>query len=400
MTPSSAPAFRALLDACRRWLGLGAHPEAPAEVDWRQAGRLGFFHNLDPLLYRLVEQRLLPASEIPSIVLATWESAHYRNFLFNSRAIEILERLAGEARRASTAFVVFKGPATLARAYGDPALRIMVDLDLLLLRQDLETLSRITNRLGFIASGRDHLLHTVTRNPELDLDLELHFDIYDFLLRRGELVERAVTERVELQLDGRLFPAAPPELALVLDVAHLVNDDFKVDLRRWLDLAALLSQARGTVDWQGLHAALRDHGVLPEFLLAVEVTSELFALGPETVPFFRASGYSEQSRARVIEQVARLDRGSRRPALQELAYRSGVGAKISYLRRRLLPTGSRLRALAPAGQGTGAALMALHRQAMQTAARELSRWRSAGVAGGAGSIKAAVYERNLGAGEK
>ena len=382
-----------LLEACRRWLEIRPGGEIPGQLDWRRVGRLGFFHNLEPLLYRLAEQGRLPGTEIPAEVLATWESAHYRNFLFNSRALELLERLAGDAADAGMDCVAFKGPVTLTRAYGDAALRVMVDLDLLLRRSDLEGLGTLAGRLGFATSGRDHTMHAILTHAEAGLGMELHFDIYDFLLRRDELVERVLRERVMLRLDGRSFPAPPPELALVLETAHLVQDDFRVDLRHWLDLAALLSKAPADFDWQALETALRGHGVLPELLLALEVTAELFGLPPTTVPFFRPSGYPRRARRRVVEGLARIDRGRERPALQELAYRSGIGAKLSYLGHRLLPTGGRLRALAP-GRGIGAALATFSRQSARTAARELGRWRSSGVAPTGDSVKARVYARN------
>lgn len=393
MTATDNPALSVLLDACRTWLGLGSRASDPASVDWRSVGRLGFFHNLDPLLYRLAEQRFLPASAIPADLLATWESAHYRNFLFNSRALEVLERLTAEARRVPAEVVVFKGPATLARSYGEPALRIMMDLDVLVRPADLEPLAAIAGRLGFTATGTDHLVHTVLRHPQLALGLELHFDLWDFLLRRDELRERALSERVELQLDDSRFPAAPLELALVLDVAHLVNHDFRVNLRHWLDLAALLSKASPTLDWRALEAALDVHGLTPEFLLAVEVVSELFLVPPRTVPFFRPSGYGAAARRRLIEGLATVHRGAARPALRELSYRSGLGESVSYLRRRLLPTGSRARALAP-GRSAGPALLALWRQAIQAGRRELGRWRASGIARRGDSIKGAVYARN------
>ncbi len=393
MTSMGTPAFRTLLAACRRWLEPAPGVGDETATDWRRAGRLAFFHGLEPLLHRLAGQGSLAAGRIPADVLATWEAAHYRNLLFNLRAMETLERLVAAARDQRFAFVAFKGPTTMVRAYGDPALRVMVDLDLLLDRGDLEKLGRIAGRLGFVSSGSNHPVHDVATNPETGLALELHFDLYDFVRRRDELIERVLVERLELRLDGTAFPAPPPELALVLEIAHLVSHDFRVSLRNWLDLAALLSRASGSLDWPALHEALRTHGLLPEFLLALEVAAELFALAPAGVPFARPSGYSARARARVIERVAAFDQGFERPALQQLANRRGVGGKISYLRRRLLPTAGRWRALT-ARRGAGPALAALSRESIRSAVRELARWRSSGIAAGADSITAAVYARN------
>jgi hypothetical protein len=95
----------------------------------------------------------------------------------------------------------------------------------------------------------------------------------------------------------------------------------------------------------------------------------------------------------LIDRVAAFDRGFERPALQQLANRRGVGAKISYLRRRLLPTAGHWRALR-ASRGAGPALAALSRESIRSAARELARWRSSGIAVDADSITAAVYARN------
>lgn len=360
--------FRALCAAGAAWLG---HPSPgwPETVDWRRSARLARVHNLGPLLHRLAEERRLPVAEIPPEVLAAWEAAYYRNYLFNQRALELLDRLCRAARAGSLPVAVFKGPATLARVYRDPALRVMVDLDLLVRRRDLEPLTRIAAGLGFRARADPHPIHATAVHPGLGLGLELHFDLYDFLLRRAELAERILSSPVELAIEEHRFPAAPHGLALVLEVAHLVQHDFELGLRNWLDLAALLRDA-GAADRELLREALAIHGIAEELLLAIEITDSLFALPSPAAA--SPSGYPPAERRRLIRRLTRLEQPADRGALQELARRRGPAAKLAYLGRRLLPTGSRWRALR-VYRSAPLALAAIGRQTLRAGARELAR---------------------------
>lgn len=392
MSAPGGPAFRALCAAAASWLEPARAPSWTG-VDWQEVARLGRVHNLGPLLHRLAGDQKLPRQRIPEAVLAGWEAAYYRNLLFNARALELLARLIEAARAEGRAFVVFKGPATVARVYRDPALRVMVDLDLIVRRGDLEPLRRLAGELGFTAAGANHPLHVVASHPGLGLGLELHFALYDFLLRREELLDRLLSERLELEVDGIGLPAAGWELAVLLEVAHLVQDDLLSDLRRWLDLAGVLGAAPAQSGWAALEAALATHGLLPELRLAVEVLEALFGRPPALVPFYRPSGFPAAVRDQVLGRIARLDRGAARPALLELAHRRGIVDRVTYLGRRLLPTGSRWRAL-KAERSTGAALRSLGRQTRASAVRELARWRASGLASPSGSIRAGVYARN------
>lgn len=390
-----------LLAACRSWLGAGATggPDEPCgELDPDLLARMAFTHNLEPLLFALGRDGRLPPGDVPAALAARWEKIYFQNYVFNERLLASLERLLDGVRRSGLAVAVFKGPVTAARAYGDPALRIMHDVDLLVRERDLEPLCRLAREAGYDAAAETSVYHLALADPRLGLGLELHFDLYGFLAERAALLESVLAAPATISLDGRELPAPPPEEGLLLEVAHLVNHDLRVNLKPWLDLAALLGDER--LDRPRLAALAGRHDLRREVELLTALAADLFGLG-ETVRTGPV-GAEPAELAAAAERVRGLllgDGGGPSSALAEAAARAGPAARLGYLRRLLFPPLSHLRAVA-GSPSRAAALGALARHLAATAGRGWRNWRRAGLARGGGgrpaaarSVKEPAYRR-------
>ncbi len=384
-----------LLAACCVWLGRESpRREAGAGLDWAVVERLAYIHNLEPLLHALARDGGLPPGEPPAALGERWERAYFQNYRFNARLLRALDRFLVRSRALGLPLVVFKGPVTAARAWGDPALRVMHDVDLLCRESDLEALCRIARDLGFVGAGETAVYHLALTSEELGLGIELHFDLYDFLHGGADLLQSILEQPVTVELEGIRLPAAATETAVLLEVAHLVNHDLQVNLKPWLDLAALV--ARAPLDRTALRRLAARHDLLRELDLTIGMTAQLFRLpanreaSPMAVPLPLAN--------QVRDFLLRLDLDYRQPPLAEAAARSHPRARLRYLRRLLFPRLSHLRALHGLDSRTQA-LLAWAGHLAATAERGWHKWRARGTdpANTSGeSMKRRVYERHAG----
>lgn len=136
------------IEHCRRLL-----QEHRDSFDWGffldQAGR----HKVLPLVGRHVMRHRLHhgADEIP---LVPYRSVYAWAYLGNKRRNSVLAREFGRCmerlRDAGVRFAVRKGPVLGEQLYGDPGLRSMADLDVLVERKDTERIGEVLQECGFV----------------------------------------------------------------------------------------------------------------------------------------------------------------------------------------------------------------------------------------------------------
>lgn len=386
-----------LLAACRFWLT--AEPsDAPAEDprDWHELARFGYFHDLDPLLHHLASpSRLCLEQRLPQRVRRQWESAYYRNFVFNTELLDLVEGFLEDCTAAGLEARVFKGPVTAARGWIDPTLRIMADVDLFCREDDLPRLAELARQLGFEAGEQTATHHLALRHGSLPGSLELHFELYDVLAPDGEIHRELWSEPDFIEVDGRRLPALEPALAAVLDLSHLLQHDLQVNLRQILDLAATLWRQRQRLDRERLRGLLAECDLEHEFglvlamleNLGLPVVDELLAdpPPPETAALLTAS---------VRERLLAPDELDRGGALAGPHRHDGVGGTTGYLLRRLLPPLGQLQAMTGAASRRRA-LLGYPAHIAATLRRGARRWRKGGgrPAAGGFSLKGELFSR-------
>ena len=392
-------AFDFLTTACRAWLGSAAAPVAAAAgVEREELESLAFVHGLEPLLHHLIERGAVDAGSVAAATRRRWEAAFFQNLVFNGEALAVAERLAARLAAAGVGAAFFKGPATLARGYRHPALRLMVDLDLLCREDDLGAVVRAARDEDFVAAEASAVHHLSLTRHEPPLGLEPHFALYDFLPRRAELLRHLLDGVVPLELDGHRFPALAPAPALVVDLAHLVNHDLRVSLRHWLDLAARARFDAPPLDPRRVAGEARRFDLAPELELAAAVVRRLFGVH---LPVSGAAANAAEAEDEAARVEAALRRGAEGwPLLTGTRLRVGVAAKLGHARALLFPPRRRLAAIAESGGG-GRRGRARH---LAQLARRIARlWRGQGLATGADgarSIKRRVYERRRDAADR
>lgn len=245
--------FQLAVECCRRNFASAHHRPLPANVDWAGFLRLARFHRIEGLCHRaLCREETVPAfvghdlrQEAATIAARNLRSAaESRTILaiFSSAAVPVL-------------FV--KGQTLGALAYGDPALKSAIDIDLLIDPADLAEAFNCLRAAGFelvaprCSSDRLQRWHrswkeSVWRSPSSAIQVDLHTRLAD---------NPRLIPRVDVHSSYHLVSVAPTvALPTLLDdelLAYLAVHGASAAWFRlkWIaDFAALLSRQTSGVE--------------------------------------------------------------------------------------------------------------------------------------------------------
>ena len=211
--------------------------------------------------------------------------------LFTLSMTAELFRILDAFGQAGIKTILVKGPIVSLLAYGDPAVRSYVDLDLLVRDTAILPASRILATLGFeadvpeaaILAGKipgEYLFQRAAAQQIVELHTEKTFRYYPRPMRMEDLFAR----RRHMLLEGREVPALSLEDELVLNCIHGAKH-FWERLMWPADIAAIVAR-HPAIGWERARQAARDVGaermvhvglLLAESLLGVPVPTEMAA---------------------------------------------------------------------------------------------------------------------------
>jgi hypothetical protein len=254
-------------------------------IDWVRAVQLADWHRMAPLLWEHL-RRSDGERAVPQKVLDVLHDEARRS---TARGLSLqfeLDRVLAVLSDEQIPTVLLKGAALLETVYDHPGLRPMVDLDLLVRRDDVERAHRrIQEALGYgvlrarVARDDAHQLasrhhHFGLISPEGVVVVELH--------------HRLLADRVEHDVAGiweraRPRPVGPPHLLpdpddLALHVAaHFTYDRIQRKESAVGQLADLVRIAqRCEVDWEAVAERARTARVADRLYLALATARWLF----------------------------------------------------------------------------------------------------------------------------
>jgi putative nucleotidyltransferase-like protein len=260
-----------------------------ANLDWNLALQLAEEHGvLGVIAGRLKE------SGPTGIPAAVWEKLQNRmraQLLFTMSMTAELFRILESFETAGIKTILVKGPVVSLLAYGDPAARSYVDLDLLVRDAAILPASRILAALGFkaevperaILAGKipgEYLFKLAGAQRVVDLHTERTFRYYPRPMRIEDLFARHRRVRIE----SREVPALSLEDELVLNCIHGAKH-FWERLMWPADIAAIVAR-QPEIAWDRVRQAANDVGaermvhvglLLAESLLGVPVPAEMAA---------------------------------------------------------------------------------------------------------------------------
>jgi Uncharacterised nucleotidyltransferase len=176
--------------------------------------------------------------------------------------------------------VLVKGPVISLLAYGDPAVRSYVDLDLLLRHRDIQTAAQHMLAMGFAPEVPESVMRAgkipgeyLFQRPGTQCVVELHtertFRYYPKPMRIEDLLSRSRT----VTLDGREVPALSLEDELVLGCIHGAKHFWERLI--WIsDIAALVAR-HPDLDWKKAKHAAAEVGAARILRVGIQLACSL-----------------------------------------------------------------------------------------------------------------------------
>lgn len=226
-----------------------------AEQAWQPVSALADAERLTPLLYHA-----LKSAPLPGDVLAHLRTVYYASARVNLLRLQYLERILQAMTAKNIGVIVLKGAALAETVYGNPALRPMADLDLLVRPRDLSAALDALQELGGqrvdaeTRPGAAFMETNVTtlKLPELQqTPVELHWGLLHPPHDAAGLGDDWFWETALPFAGG---PAGAwvlaPEAGLLHLCAHLCLHHKGAGLLWWNDIAELLAHSGADFHWQ------------------------------------------------------------------------------------------------------------------------------------------------------
>jgi hypothetical protein len=305
-------------------------PEPVARVEyrgwdaarWTATLQAAAWHRLMPLLHR----RLAVGGGAPEDVAATVEAAYLANAARNLFVADTLRSALGALRDAGIPAMSLKGAALIEQVYPDPALRELLDLDVLVPARRLDAANDALRELGFDALQTagdvidmriNHHHDPVLTNAQRITAVELHHHIA-MVQERRHFTIAGVWERSRpgTSAPPHLLPA--PEDLLLHACLHFTRNRLGGSHNRGGSGGALSQLAdiawiagREAVDWDALAREARRYRLGTRVFLPLFAARELgVAVPDEPLRALRPPGFDPRVGRRLVTlRVLRSGRG-------------------------------------------------------------------------------------------
>jgi len=351
-------AFHWLFAATKAWLlqGQNGALKFPPDndVDWRTVGDLAYFHNVEPLLYWMVSSTE-HSTKVPEWLKQKWEQAYFGNFLRNEAYFDVLKTILAHCEKEGIPVIVLKGPALIGRIYKDPALRTLSDLDILCNPADLHRIVNIARGMGYtlMADGDDPAAthHVAMCQAASKTILEFHFMPYEIIRNHGKFMQRAWESRKWIHLGDLTCPVLSLEMEILFNMGHLVQHQFDLSLKHYLDIAGILVFCDGQLNRDEIEPLLKDFDLEQAFALTTGfLSATIHQLIAHQKPQLNPEDNGQREfNASLLDLLALLDeerlldvRGAIWNFRVGFGNRDGFGAKIVYVIKTLFPSSGSL----------------------------------------------------------
>lgn len=316
-------------------------------LNWEALLQIARDRGLAPLLYFVVRGRdLLPPQFEQELRLIYFLNAR-RNLLLFRRLEEALCCLTAE----HVSVIVLKGAALAEAVYGNPAVRLMSDFDLLVRQTDIAAALRVLAALDYErvhveAQAGDTFVYenevALVRPGEVETPIEIHWSLFDSPYYQYRLpMDWFWRTAVPLTIGKAAVRMLGPE-ALVLHLCGhlLLHHGGGEPGSLWLyDVAEVIASYGGRMDWgQVLARAQTCDLVLPVQQILVRLDEELHAPIPPAVLGRLRTLRPSRGEERVFAQLT----AARRPVAQrfwvDLVGMPGWGPRWRFAWRSLFPS--------------------------------------------------------------
>jgi hypothetical protein len=317
------------------------------EMNWSLLLELAGEHGVLGMLANRLEREGFAC--VPEDAREKLQSRMRAQHLFTLGMTAELFRILQDFSEARLETILVKGPVISLLAYGDPAVRSYVDLDLLVRHRDIQGATQRMLAIGFepdvpasaIRAGRipgEYLFRRKGTQRAVELHTERTFRYYPRTMRMEEMFAR----KRGVPLDGRDVPALSLEDELVLDCVHGAKHFW--ERLMWVSDVAGLVARHTEIDWRKAQQAAADVGagrilrvgiLLGALLPGVRVPAAI----AEEVERDRTSESLCQQSARWLPHAGYAPPSLRERAMYRMSMAGGGARGLAYLMRlSLSPT--------------------------------------------------------------
>ncbi len=260
---------------------------------WKRVVELALQHGVYPILcYHLL--RLQPEG-VPNETLWYLRAITHHNERSSQAFIKELCRMLDRFHEHGVRAVPYKGVVLAQELYGDPSLKVVGDIDLIIPKAEVLPAVRLLKELGYSGSGEDEAFYerfTLSSSnqiimarelPDISFAIDIHYDPIACKLGIAALPETFWDEGlVEKQLFGRSVLSTRYEWTLLFLAIHSMKHRF-TQFKGLVDLNELC--LRPEVDWDVVEEIASRHEWTEVLELALTVCRHTF--GTEIPGVFR-----------------------------------------------------------------------------------------------------------------
>ena len=256
-----------------------------SSLDWKKIKKLAFHHNITPILYsnlkKLNHENLIPAQIFQEM------KGVYLNTLYKNTLIEKeMSNLLGKAAAQGIEPIVLKGFAFLLTLYQDPALRTMVDVDILIKKDDLPKVCGIFQQLDYQSWDQNLSPYVYQANfskkisGQRYLAVDVHWELLAARPYKVQLPD--IWQRVQrINLRGQIVACLSTEDAFLVSALHIRKHLRELTLNSIVDVAELLKKNQGNFDWLYIEEMASKNHFLSTVYFSLYLTGELFSVNAD-----------------------------------------------------------------------------------------------------------------------
>jgi hypothetical protein len=258
-------------------------------VDWRYLLKIAEFHGIAPLIaHNFVTSGLinLIPQHYSKELNQTYTNTLYKNIILSDELAKILAVFNQHGIPA----IALKGTTLAEQLYGNPALRTLVDTDILVRPKELSRAGSLLMDMGYqkVISEHswEHPFHdTYQRQLQFPSFVELHWNLDD-----QELVsvpQQAIWHRAQsIQIQGSTIRVLSSEDTLLFLSNHL-SKEFVHMMKSLCDITELLKKYNGTLDWGYIMESAGSWGVKCSVYYSLRMAQDILE-APVPVSVIRA----------------------------------------------------------------------------------------------------------------
>ena len=247
-------------------------------LDWNFLLNRSVKHHLAPLLYYNLGEAKVKVKHIPPKALSRLEFQYKKHLYTNLKLRQEFSIIQERLKRVNIKSILIRGLALVKRLYHNAALRPMVDIDLLINKENLSRFEDAIRCLGyekansiqeesFLKKWGSNLVFTKTSKLSQKILLEVH---WAFIPPRPYKIQPFFWDRLtSISINGCNVRVLSIEDSLIGFALHLRNHTRSLKLKHIIDIAEWLRNYQDQLDWKYIVSSVKEQRIVSILCVAL-----------------------------------------------------------------------------------------------------------------------------------